>query len=236
MIRRLLTASLLGGLLWSASATVLSDAEIEGRRLAQELLELTPAENSTNSGVLRIRDENGKLSTVPVECRVTLGETNWRTVYETWSGRNEAAERLSVTHDGANANRYELDGKVIPATNTAVAFASSDFWVVDLGLEFLHWPAQKVLKRNDTRRSRSCTVLESVNPDPSPNGYSRVVSWIDKESGGIVHADAYDANGKRLKEFDPKAFKKVNGERQLQEMRIRNVQTGSRTDLEFILD
>ena len=213
----------------------LSIAEIEGRRLAQELLEQVPTKESTNSGILRIRDENGRLSRVPVECRVTLGETNWQAVYLTWSGRNEAAERLSITYDGA-ANHYELNGKVIPAANTAIPFATSDFWVVDLGREFLHWAEQKVLKEDDTRRTRSCTVLESTNPAPSSNGYSRVVTWIDEESDGIVHADAYDANGKKLKEFDPKSFKKVNGTRQLQEMRIQNVQTGSRTDIEFDLN
>jgi len=35
--------------------------------------------------------------------------------------------------------------------------------------------------------------------------------------------------------FDPKEFEKVEGEYQLQEMEIRNVQTGSRTSIEFDL-
>ena len=85
------------------------------------------------------------------------------------------------------------------------------------------------------KRSRGCSVLESTNPNPTTNGYSRVVSWIDEESGGIVQAEAYDFNGKLLKEFAPKSFKKVNGQWELQEMEIRNVQTGSRTRLEFDL-
>ena len=91
------------------------------------------------------------------------------------------------------------------------------------------------------RRGRACKVLESTNPDLSstnpfpPIGYSRVVSWIDNESGGIVQAEAYDLNNKLLKEFAPKSFKKVNGQWELQEMEIRNVQAGSRTRLEFDL-
>lgn len=115
-----------------------------------------------------------------------------------------------------------------------IPFADSDFWIADLGLEFFHWPEQKIL-RHEMRRGRSCKVLESINPSPSTNGYSRVVSWIDNESGGIVHAEAYDAKDKLLKEFDPKSFKKVNGQWELQDMEIRNVQTGSRTRLEFDL-
>ena len=62
------------------------------------------------------------------------------------------------------------------------------------------------------QRSRACTVLESTNPNPSTNGYSRVVSWIDDETLGIVHAEAYDVQDKLLKEFYPKYFKKVNGQ------------------------
>jgi hypothetical protein len=111
-------------------------------------------------------------------------------------------------------------------------FANSDFWIADLGLDFFHWPEQKILK-HDMKRGRSCEVLESTNPNSSANSYSRVVSWIDNETLGIIHVEAYDAKGKLLKEFDPKSFKKVNGQWELLEMEIRNDQTGSRTRLEF---
>ena len=115
------------------------------------------------------------------------------------------------------------------------SFAGSDFWICDLGLEFFHWPQQKILpKTTPLKRGRDYTLLESTNP--STNGYSRVLSWIDKETGGILQAEAYDATGKLLKEFEPKSFKKVNGQWELQEMEIRNVQTGSRTRLEFDLN
>ncbi len=108
-------------------------------------------------------------------------------------------------------------------------FAGSDFWIGDLGLEFLHWPAQRLLKK-EMRHSKSCDVLESINPAPVPGGYARVVSWIMIESPhGIVHADAYDAQGKLLKQFDPKDLEKVNGEYRVDEMQMRNRQTGSRT-------
>ena len=115
-------------------------------------------------------------------------------------------------------------------------FVGSDFWVADLGLEFFHWPAQKILpKPTNLKRGREYTLLESTNPDPSTNGYSRVLSCIDKETGGILEAEAYDKKGGLLKVFEPKSFKKVNGQWELQEMEIRNVQTGSRTRLEFDL-
>ena len=78
-----------------------------------------------------------------------------------------------------------------------------------------------------------CKVLESTNLNSPTNGYSRVVSWIDNESLGIVQAKAYDAKGKLLKEFLPKDVKKVNGQWQVGSMEIDNIQTGSRTTLKF---
>ncbi len=115
-----------------------------------------------------------------------------------------------------------------------VGFAGSDFWVADLGLEFLHWPKQLLLKK-EMRRSRSCNVLESINPEPVAGAYSRVRCWIDIESGGIVLAEAFDSQDKLLKEFAPKEIKKIQGEWQLEEMEIRNVQAGSRTRVVFNL-
>jgi hypothetical protein len=153
---------------------------------------------------------------------------------------------LVVIHEAGRPNGYylwegpgksgeEMEHKVkaLVGSTLMMPFAGSDFWVADLGLEFFHWPAQKVLKK-EVKRSRGCTVLESTNPNPSTNGYARVVSWIDNESSGIVQAEAYDFKNKLLKEFAPKSFKKVNGQWELQEMEIRNVQTGSRTRLEFV--
>ena len=153
---------------------------------------------------------------------------------------------LIVTHQPESNEYFIEEGdfttpdatsfRVLKTDENIIPFAKSDFWLCDLGLEFFHWPAQKVLP-NPTRLKlgRAYTLLESSNPNPSTNGYSRVLSWIDKETGGVLAAEAYDFNGKLLKEFWPKTFKKVNGQWELQEMDIRNVQTGSRTRLEFDL-
>jgi hypothetical protein len=85
------------------------------------------------------------------------------------------------------------------------------------------------------KRSRSCRVLESINPHPVAGGYSRVKSWVDNESHGILLAEAYDVNGNKVKEFAPKDFSKVDGQWQLQEMQISNVQTDSTTTVKFNL-
>jgi hypothetical protein len=224
----------------AATTNDLSDAEIQGRQLAQQLLEQRPNKDFTNSGVLQIRGVNGKRSEIPIRFQIIVTELNslnWLSVYQAIMTNKEV--KLMVMHPpdtGANGYRLFGDGfqKNLAGNETMTSFAGSDFWIADLGLEFFHWPEQKILK-HEMRRGQPCKVLESTNPTPSTNGYSRVVSWIDNESGGIVHAEAYDVNGKLLKEFDPKSFKKVNGQWELQDMEIRNVQTGSRTRLEFDL-
>jgi Outer membrane lipoprotein-sorting protein len=203
--------------------------EIQGRNLAKQLADTNPTENFTNTGILEIRHRDGPTDKLSFRFQTVLTATNWQVIYETTSESYRV--KFVVVHDGDKIGLFQIrEDKRIPI-EFSFPFAGSDFWLGDLGLEFFHWPEQKILKK-EFARGRGCEVLESTNPDPM-NGYSRVLTWIDEETGGIVQAKAYDARGKLLKEFYPKDFKKVNGQWELQEMEIDNVQTGSRTRLEF---
>jgi hypothetical protein len=222
-------------------------AEREARTLVAELLAQQPDQNTTNTGRVRISDPSGKELDIPVRFEVTATPTNWASVYETLPSTNgPGGLKLTVIHSGERPNRYELiEPAGAGATNTVtkvlapeqamVPFAGSDFWVADLGLEFLHWPGQRLL-RKEMRHSKSCDVLESVCPAPVPGGYTRVLSWVMIESPhGIVHAEAYGARGERLKQFDPANIEKIQGEYQLEEIEMRNSKTGSRTWIKFNL-
>ena len=216
------------------TTNALADAETEGRNLVHQLLEQRPAENLSTTGVLKFKDTHGKRLEIPVFFATVVSETNWTSRYE--AGTNW----VTITHTQNQANEYHSHdangGDVILSGNeTMVSFAGSDFWLADLGLEFFHWPQQKVLKR-EVRSSRGCAVLESVNPNPTTNAYARVLSWIDSEGGAIIQAEAYDANGKLLKKFYPKKVKKVDGQYQLESMEMDNPQTDSRTWLKFDLN
>lgn len=205
-----------------------------GRELAQQLLALRPEAGFTNTGKLVIRAPKKQRQDVSYTCRVVVTDTNWTSFYSASRGTN-ALPGFSVEHRDGAPNVYRDDsGNLLKAAQTTVAFAGSDFWLADLGLEFFHWPEQRVL-RWEMKRSFGCKVLESRNPDPAAGGYSRVVSWIHDESGGLIQAEAYDARGKLLKEFRPTETQKVNGRRELKEMEIENVQTGSTTRLVFDL-
>ena len=226
-----------------------AEGERQGRALVSRLLAQTPEQASTNTGVLRIRDPQGNQRSVPVQFEIVPTATNWLNIYHASAAPGSEAEKLTSIHRKDEPNQYWLEKpsttgqaeatqqELVP-TALMAPFAGSDFWIADLGLEFLHWPEQRVLKKQ-MRKGLSCDVLQSANPQPAPGGYSRVLSWIAinrPEDIVIVHAEAYDARDKLLKEFDPKKVEKVNGAWQLEEMEIRNRQTGSRTKIEFDLN
>jgi Outer membrane lipoprotein-sorting protein len=205
------------------------EAATEGRKLATQILAERPAENVVNTGVMTIRNSRNKRTRIPIRFDVVATPDN------KWISRYQGGETVAtVIHDDARPNEYQLrttDGSTtkLSGSQANIPFAGSDFSIADLGLEFLHWPQQYLVKK-EMRRSRSCNVLASVNPNPAPGGYSRVVSWLDIQStNGIIYAEAYDAQGKKLKEFIPK--KVIQG--QLAEMEIDNVQTDSRTTVDF---
>ena len=218
----------------------------QGRELVAEILAQRPAQNFTNTGVLKIRDGQGKRIEIAVEFDLSVTESNWLSVYSSRVPTKAHYASVTIVHSESKPDYYTVPNVSRPPgdkneiRNLASdqifgSFADSDFWLVDLGLEFFHWPEQKLLK-SELRKSRLCRVLESINPQPATNAYSRVVSWIDDESLGIIHAEAYDFQNKLLKEFDTKKLKKLKGEWQLEEMEINNVQTGSRTQIEFNFD
>jgi len=206
--------------------------------LVAKILAQKPANNFTNTGTLEIRNENGDRTSVAVSCETILTETNW---FNRYHASATGVTTLVAIHNGAEANHYLLfknGGKTpeeITGNGGMIPFAGSDFWVADLGLEFFHWPQQKIVKK-EFHRQCPCTVLESTNPNPGPGAYSKVQCWIDNDSLGIVEANAYDAAGKKLKNFYPKNLQKVNGQYQVESMVMENLQTGAKSVLEFDLD
>ena len=218
-----------------ALANDLSEAELEGRRIAQEVRELRLAEDAR--GVLKIYKGRPLFAAIPFQLSSSSTSSNWSSTYTTTSTNRELTASLTVTYSPGAPNEYRLTGAdtnqtaVLSGNETMTPFAGSDYWVADLGVEFLHWPLQRLLT-NQVHRSQSCHKLESTNPAPGPNDYTRVISWIDIDTGGIVEAEAWDAKGK-LKLFEPTSVQKVNGRYQVRELEIRNTRRKTKTILVF---
>ena len=217
-------------------ASTILDPVKEGQELAAKLRSAVPAEESQFSGVLEITGRDGQQIFVPIVSKVAVTETNRQVIYRSSPTNGLPAETLVITHAPGQSSRYSLSVGTNAAASVPLtrAFADSDFWLLDLGLEFFHWPQQRAL-RAEMSRSRPCRVLESVTPEPAPDGYARVLSWIDNETGGVLQAEAYDRQGKLVKKFALGSFKKLEGHWQLRDMRIRNARTGRQTELKFNL-
>ena len=222
------------------------NSNAEGQALAAEIRSARPTETLEIKGMLKIRDAEGKRTKVPFRYRCIPGDKSWQNIYETDAHGPVPAEKLVVIHTEGRSNRYlrsRADG-----TSSALAepvaltgdkamgpFADSDFWLADLGLEFLHWPEQRIVEeaKIKMRKGRPCKVLESVNPRPGAVGYTRVRSWIDAEKKQPILAEAYAPDNRLIKEFEIGSLTKVNGQWELKNMEIRNAETDSQTVLEF---
>jgi hypothetical protein len=220
-----------------ATPRVVNDPD-EGQKLARELRSIFPAEEIAVKGVLRISAPDREPQQISVESKVVVEKESWTSTY---TARRAGADNevLSVRHFADKPNEYEWrrgsQTQKLNGTSATNAFAGSDFMLLDLGLDFFHWPTQMITIR-EMRKGRGCDVLESRPAKVAL--YSRVLSWIDQESRaqgqpGLLMAEAYDANGRPLKEFEIKGFKKIGDRWQVREMEIRNRQTRTATRLTF---
>ena len=231
----------------------IANPEAAGRQLAERVRISPPAQNAEFTGVLRILTRDDAPREVPVACTLRVKQTApglaaWDAIYRTQPAPCVSAEVLVVRFHAGHSNQYffargdaasqPLDAlPEVRGQDLLTPLAGSDFWLCDLGLEFLHWPGQKVLK-TEMRRGQVCRVVESRHPAASPTGYARVLSWVARpgsDAEGILQAEAYDWQNRQFKEFSLGSFKKVEGEWQLKDMKIANLVTRSRTWLEFDL-
>lgn len=217
----------------------------EGKTLVQDILTRMPAENTQVLGLLKTRVADGPTLEIPTKMTVQVSGGSWEDRYETQPVPGHHGEVLVIRHHGTAPSEYlfgryqhrDEQPKLEPlsGTNLFQPLAGSDFYLFDLGLEFLHWPAQKIVKK-EMRKSRSCRVVESANPNPAPGAYARVLSWIDFETSNLIMAEAYDSKNQKLKEFSIRKISRTEGKAQLKEIEMRNDQTDSRTRLEFSFD
>ena len=218
----------------------------EGLELAARLRQQQPPDELEVRGLIRIRDADGRRRTTPFRYQIQIGKGRWAGIYTALDAGDRPAERLTVIHQADQPVQYELTrwdpatGAVTAETRLATGdaamtpFSGSDFWLADLGLDFLHWPEQRIVEdaRIKMRKGRACKVLESRNP-AAKAGYTRVRSWIDSETGNPIIAEAYDSRGQVLKEFEIGSVTKVDGVWQLKNLEMRNTQDDTLTILEF---
>jgi hypothetical protein len=214
----------------AANIPELNDAKA-GEELARKVRALAPTEDAEFRGVFEIEQPKGGEEIVPVTSQVLVTNEGWRQVYQ--AKTPTGVETLTVLHRAGKPSTYTYalpnrESVSVVGDRATNAFAKTDFALLDLGLEFFHWPKQVLLTR-EMKKGRGCNVLESRPANVSL--YSRVITWIDQETSGVLMAEAYDARGKLLKEFEIRKFDRDAG--QVREMEIRNRQTKGSTRLRF---
>jgi hypothetical protein len=119
-----------------------------GASLVADLLRQVPAANTTNTGMLRIQTASGVTQSVPVRFEIGASGPDWFSRYEIPAKAGQEGVRLTVTHRPSQPNQYLFEAVPTGQSNSPprqltgdeamIPFAGSDFWLADLGLEFLH--------------------------------------------------------------------------------------------------
>ena len=242
----LMPAALVIGFLAVASSARAAEATgsdlADGAALAAELRTARPTHSFTNAAILHRRQSDGHRTQVPIRIETavpTVGD-EWTVTYRAEPGGTGSAETLTLHYRPGQVPDRRLTrngGATSSPVGPSEPFAGSDFSVSDLALEFLHWPEQKVIRRDrpEMRKGRPCRILESSRPakDAASGGVVRVRSWIDLEHKQPLMAEAYDARGTLIKAFSVGSVKKVDGVWQLKDLEIVDEQSGTLTRLEF---
>lgn len=202
-----------------------------GQELASRLRETRPDRSLTNRATLKIRGRDGRRQ-VPLTVITTPGEESWTVRYLVGNDATPT-ETVTVVHSTSKPPAYTFQtGSGAPVSGPELADRSlddSDFTLRELGLEFLHWPRQRLVDRG-LSNGRMCQILESVSP--STNGPASVRSWIDEKQGVILSAEAYDARQIRTKYFSVSNFREVDDQWTFS-LSIVDDRKGTKTELSY---
>ncbi len=232
-----------------------SSEPVDPQALVAELREQRPENDSEMSAVLTIRAKGRDKQQYSVRIVTIVEPGLWKTRYEIRGASPKESESLleamEVTHFDGKPPRYEWKGRESSGAGGGTVagrgsqfeagtreslrpFGGSEFWIADLGLEFLFWPEHKIVGRQ-VRRTRECFMLESRPSQVIEGGYAKVLSWIDIKTRQLVRAEAFDGSGRKVKMFKPDEFVYFKGQWRVKQLAIESPLTGSESYLIFNL-
>ena len=132
---------------------------------------------------------------------------------------------VQVVYDQDGSQLQESSGgsteKLSPG-NFDKTVLGTDMTYEDLALRFVYWPKATLLG-GDSVRTRSAWKVRVDSPTRRTE-YSSVNLLVDKESGALLAADAFDWNGKLIKQFEVISGQKLgDGKWYLKQMRIESL-------------
>ena len=121
--------------------------------------------------------------------------------------------------------------KRISSRNKSGSFMGSEFSYEDIASQEVEKYTYRWL-RDENYDGRECFVSERYPVDKKNSGYSRMVSWIDKEEYRPFKVEYYDRKNALLKTLTITGYNQYQGQfRRAGEMRMINHQSGKSTTL-----
>lgn len=190
-----------------------------------------------SNGQERIRETTGQTKLIP-------GTTdNMRVVTFLSPSDVKGTKTLLIEHSGKDDDIWIYlpalkKVRRLVSNNKKDSFVGTDFSYGDvIGHRPEDW-VHKIVKEEKIE-GKDCWVIESVTKSETVkenSGYSKRISWVDKESFVSMKGEAYDVSGQLLKKFTAKNIQKVdakNNKWQPMYLEAENVQSNHKTILEF---
>ncbi len=172
---------------------------------AARLLSLARQHRSTHDLALKARLFVSRTEQVPVELLVHQLPDGRATLF-----RGPDLELLILQSADGTTRYYRLGTG--PLTGAAIhqPILESQFAPADLAMAFLHWPSPRYLEER-RQRGRTCHVLEVRHPDPAATAaVVRMELWLDREFGGILRADGFNADDDLVRQLVVTSFRRVD--------------------------
>lgn len=99
----------------------------------------------------------------------------------------------------------------------------SDISYEDLAMKFLYWP-NATIEGEQTMILRKCWIIRVEPPSKNDSQYTRARLWIDKETGALMQAEAFGADGRIARRFKVISPQKIDGVWLLKQMRIEGME------------
>ena len=123
--------------------------------------------------------------------------------------------------------------KRISSRNKSGSFMGSEFAYEDIASQEVEKYSYKWI-RDEVYEGKDCFVVEFYPVDKKNSGYTRLVSWVDKEEYRTLKVEYFDRKNSHLKTLTFKGYKKyIDKFWRVDEMNMVNHQNGKSTQLEF---
>lgn len=135
---------------------------------------------------------------------------------------------VQVRYNEENSELQESSGnsteKLTPA-NFDKKILGTDLAYEDLALRFVYWSKAKVTGEDTIKLRKTWKLL--LDAPNHRTQYSSINLWVDKESGALMRAEAYDWQGRRIKRFEVVSGQKIEGKWYLKQMKIESLDPNS---------